>query len=319
MQKLIDYINAELHPRRVTSDEALYEHMESQSNYSLPIVYKPFDATRRFHWTDHGRCLDFLEVTGGGDLIDIGPGDGWPSLPVAFHARSVTGVDASPKRIAVCAENARRLGLTNFRGAVYRAGEPLPFPDGSFDGAMAASSIENSPDPQALLREIYRVLRPGGKLRILYESPSDYAGGKEQELELWKQGEQGTYFYLADRRPAEERVDYYVLLLGAPVDEVRALTEQPAQLKALVQDAMVYSLALPSCRTWIAWLREAGFSSATATHDGGVFAGKLFDGLAPADRPQDLAGVEALLRPAIRVAVALAAPVESDPMITAVK
>lgn len=315
MENLVAYINAQLRPRRVTSDEALYEQMASQSGYSLSIVYQPYDATKRWHWADHGRCLDYLEVCGGGDLLDIGPGDGWPSLPVAFHARSVTGVDASPRRIAVCEENARRLGLTNFRGAVYVAGAPLPFPDDHFDGAMAASSIENSPDPQALLQEICRVLRPGGKLRLGYEEPSRYVGKPSQELHLWPLEGDRTYLYLIDRHLAEERVDNYSLVLNGRIAEVR----DPADLGPMVLDAMTYSLALPSCRTWLTWLREAGFTSALATHDGGRYAKELFERLDPAERPGDLAGVERLLRPGVRVVAGLEAPPELDPMITAVK
>jgi SAM-dependent methyltransferase len=315
MEKLVAYINAELCPRLVTSDEALYEHMASQSNYSLSIVYKPFDATKRWHWADHGRCLDYLEVCGGGDLLDIGPGDGWPSLPVAFHARSVTGIDASPRRIAVCEENARRLGLSNFRGAVYTAGAPLPFPHGHFDGAMAASSIENSPDPRALLREIRRVLRPGGKLRIGYEEPSRYDGQPPQELHLWPLEGDRTYLYLIDRHLTEERVDHYCLILNGRVERV----EEPGDLGPRVVDAMTYSLSLPGCRTWLKWLHEAGFTSAHATHDGGRYAAGLFDQIDPSDRPTELAGVERLLRPGVRVVSELEAPPERDPMITAIK
>ncbi|HWI64017.1 MAG TPA: GNAT family N-acetyltransferase [Symbiobacteriaceae bacterium] len=319
MQTLIDFIKTDLRPRRVTSDEALYQYMESQSNYSLAIVYKPFDANRRYHWSDHGRCLDYLEVLGAGDLLDVGPGDGWPSLPVAFHARSVTGLDASAKRIEVCTANARRLGLANFRGVAYEAGTPLPFADATFDGVMASSSLENSPDPRSLVKELCRVLRPGGKLRMHYESPRDYAGGKEQELHLWKLDDRTTYFYLADRHLAEETVDYYSLILNAPLEEAKAAARVPELLKPLVREAMTYSLSLPGCRTWTAWLREAGFSTVSPTHDGGRYGAELFDRLAPAERPADLAGVEALLRPGIRVVVGLEAPADLDPMITAVK
>lgn len=319
MQQLIDFIKTELCPRVTTSDEALYQYMESQSNFSLAIVYKPFDATRRFHWSDHARCLDFLEATGGGDLLDIGPGDGWPSLPVAFHARSVTGLDASAKRVAVCEENARRLGLANFKGVLYQAGQPFPFADASFDGVMAAAALENAPNPRELLSEIYRVLRPGGRFRLHYESPLWYAGGKEQELNLWKLDDQTTYFYLGDRNLTTERVDWYCLILNAPLEEAKAAAQKPDSLKPLVREAMTYSLFLPSGRTWVNWLREAGFSSVKTTHDGGRYAAQLFDQLAPEQRPTDLTGVQALLWPGVRVVVGMEAPVEIDPMITATK
>lgn len=319
MQQLIDYIRTELNPRPVTSDEALYQKMASQSGYSLAIVYQPFDVTKRFHWDDHGRCLDYLEVCGNGDLLDVGPGDGYPSLPVAFHARTVTGVDASARRIAVCEENARRLGLTNFRGATYAAGQPLPFPDASFDGVMAAASIENSPDPQGLLQELNRVLRPGGKLRMSYEEPSSYAGQPAQAAWVWQLDAETTYCYLTDRHLEDERVDYYPLLVQGQKEEVRSRLTDLDWLRPRVREAMTYSIKLPRCSTWLTWLQEAGFRSAIATHNGGRYAAGIFDQLDPTERPTDLAGVERLLRPGIRVVTGLAAPVELDPMITATK
>lgn len=50
----------------------------------------------------------------------------------------------------------------------------VAFEDGSFDGVMAATSIEQTPDPREALRKIYRVLRPGGHLRLDYEGLGYY-------------------------------------------------------------------------------------------------------------------------------------------------
>lgn len=84
-------------------------------------------------------------------------------------------------------------------------------------------------------------------------------------------------------------------------------------------DAACWTLTHPGCRTWLRWMREAGFAHATPTHSGGRAARLAFDALPPAARPGDLAGVDAVLRPLVAVAVALEAPPELHGPITAVK
>ncbi|MDK2930882.1 MAG: arsenite methyltransferase [Bacillota bacterium] len=71
----------------------------------------------RWHWIDRGQILDFLFATRGEGkrLLDFGPGDGWPSLGVARLAGEVVGVDASARRVEVCVENARCLGISKWR------------------------------------------------------------------------------------------------------------------------------------------------------------------------------------------------------------
>ncbi len=64
-------------------------------------------------------------------------------------------------------------------------------------------------------------------------------------------------------------------------------------------------------------MREVGFSQVLPTHAGRDFAGRLFDRLPPADRPADLAAVDALLRDPVAVVATLPAPIDADPWITA--
>lgn len=318
MALMIQWIQQTLQPRSTTSDEALYQYMESQSGRSLSEVYIPFDGTKVHHWNDRGAILDFVEAVGTGDLLDVGPGDGWPSLPVARMARSVTGLDASPKRIAVCEENARRMGIANFRGAVYTAGEPLPFADASFDGIMASSALEQTPDPRAMLRELYRVLKPDGKLRFRYECPQSYGpGGVPKEPLMWPVDSGTTFIYVMDYDWTAERATYYSLVVAAPLAGVKGMALDA--LQPLVTDCMTYSLHLPSCRTWLAWLREAGFTSAVSTYGGTEYAIRLFAELPPEGRPADMAAFDALLRPQIRVVTRLEAPLEKNMPITATK
>ena len=99
---------------------------------------------------------------------------------MAPYVAEVVGVEGAHRRVEVCRENAARLGITNAHFYYVAPGAPLPFDANSFDGAMAASSLEQSPDPRATLREIYRVLRPGARLRMYYEALGRYRGGQEQ-------------------------------------------------------------------------------------------------------------------------------------------
>lgn len=75
----------------------------------------------------------------------------------------------------------------------------------------------------------------------------------------------------------------------------------------------------PSGRTLTGWLKEIGFSDVLPTHSGGAFARRLYDRFHEHERPSDLESVDALLEPLVGIAVEMAAPIESDPMITAVK
>ncbi len=325
----IQWVRGELNPRQVTSDDLIYQQQESQSNHSLPIIYEPFNAKKRTHWRDRGATFDFLAAAGDGRLLDLGPGDGWPSLTLAPLVGSVTGVDASDRRTQVCLANAQRMGIFNFRATTVPAGQPLPFADESFDGAVAASAIEQTPNPRATLQELHRVLRPGGHLRIWYESVAKYRGGQEQDLTGWSLDAYNAYLLLADRRVDEERMTYYGLRIAAPIAKVeeqlgllaidRLTPARLEELRPLIVDAAQTSLALPGCRTFMTWLREAGFRTVTPTYWGGWFAERLYESLGPDRRPHELADLDRLLRPTVSVAVQMEAPVRLDPPITAVK
>jgi len=331
MREAIEWIRRHVELRRSGSVESLYDHMESQSGEQLPVVYVPFEGAKRGHFADRGAILDYVTVCGRGRVLDFGPGDGWPSLLMAPMVQEVVGVDGSRRRVEVCAKNAARLGLTNASFVHVPPGEPLPFADESFDGIAAASSVEQTPDPRGTLRELFRVLKPGGRLRMHYESLSYYAGGRELEMKIG--ADRGAADLLVfEREVAREYVNHYLLVFDLPPEAVRedlaARPESPAEvlgdLRRHLTEAATWRTRHPSCRGWLRWLREAGFSSAEATYDGGWFAERLFDRLPEDRRPREMAVVDEMLRPLVEVAVEMTAPSaappgEWEPWITAVR
>ncbi len=334
IREAIKWIETNIELRPSSSAEALYDQMESQCSI-LPVIYLPFDPANRGHFVDRGQIIDYALTCGPGRVLDFGPGEGWPSLLMTSMVDEVVGVDGSKRRVEACARNAQRLSIANASFVHVPPGQPLPFEDASFDGVTAGSSIEQTPDAKATLRELRRVLKPGGRLRMHYESLSYYGTGHQPELLVGEADGHGD-LRIYDRHIDKEYVKHIVLtfdLSEARIIEVfarhsveppNATAEVLGKLKPHLTDAVTWTGQHPSCRTLLKWLPDVGFSSAQATYDGGWFAKRLFNQLPEAKRPRAMAAVDEMLRPLVEVVVTMEAPPtatpgEWEPWITATK
>jgi ubiquinone/menaquinone biosynthesis C-methylase UbiE len=108
--------------------------------------------------------LEFLSPVEGKRILDAGCGDGVYSLAATERGALVTGVDLSEDMLAaVRARSAARGVAVDWRQGDVMA---LPFPDSSFDLAIAITLLCLVPDPRTAVRELARVLVPGGRLVI---------------------------------------------------------------------------------------------------------------------------------------------------------
>ena len=163
-------------PEVVDSARALYVWMPRQRSGNLAFVDDPYDGRREAHWADAARIADYAAALPSGDtgrgtrVLDFGPGDGWPALPLAaaLPGAHILGVDPAPLRAEVCRRNGARLGIANAQ-FVVGDGMALPIVDASIDLVTAAASLEEVQSPKRAFEEIARVLRPGGVLRASYQ------------------------------------------------------------------------------------------------------------------------------------------------------
>ncbi len=100
-------------------------------------------------------------------VLDLGCGAGFDAFVAAQLVGPqgrVVGIDLSPEMLAVAEAGRAEAGIPQieFREA---AAEALPFPDASFDVALSNGVLNLVPDKPAAVREIFRVLRPGGRLQ----------------------------------------------------------------------------------------------------------------------------------------------------------
>lgn len=100
------------------------------------------------------------------DVLDIGCGAGGKSLYyLSLGAKSVTGIDVVEKYEDEAYALQNELGLTGFKFYVEDASK-MRFPDNSFDTVIMNDAMEHVAKPAEVLNEVYRVLKPGGKLYV---------------------------------------------------------------------------------------------------------------------------------------------------------
>ena len=99
----------------------------------------------------------------GAKVLDAGCGTGRLALEFARMGCMVTGVDVSP---AMLEKARRRTGTLPGVALVQADVEKLPFPGAAFDLVLAFTVLEFTPNPGAAVRELWRVVKPGGSLVV---------------------------------------------------------------------------------------------------------------------------------------------------------
>lgn len=99
------------------------------------------------------------------DVLEIGVGSGSHAQLIAPHCRSYTGIDLTEYAVR---STSRRFALNGLPGRIERMdAEQMRFPDGSFDYIWTWGVIHHSADTGRILREMQRVLRPGGQATVM--------------------------------------------------------------------------------------------------------------------------------------------------------
>lgn len=130
-----------------------------------PVTYDRWFATPLGSrvWSDEERVLlGALEPLAGRDVLDVGCGDGRLAVRMAERNARVTGLDLSPAMLAAARERAGRAGVS----VQFLEGDALalPFPNNSFDVVCTVTVMCFFADPQPIVNELARVVRPGGRV-----------------------------------------------------------------------------------------------------------------------------------------------------------
>ncbi len=159
-------------------------------------------------------------------ILDLAAGTGTSSVALARSGAEVVAADFSPGMIA---EGRRRHGDVPNVTFVEADATDLPFADAEFDVATISLGLRNVNDPQRALREMRRVVRPGGRLVVCEFS-----------------------------HPSSRLVASAYRIYG---DRVMPLLARAVSTNAVAYDYLNESIrAWPDQRTLAGWIRDAGWS-----------------------------------------------------------
>lgn len=129
--------------------------MRSRVSTGKPADYGDFVLSRRLE------LIDAIGGMKGRRLLDVGCGNGAQTLRMLDRFAEVVGLDVVPEHLQVLEQNLP--AGAHCRTVSYDGGR-MPFPDASFDAVLSIETLEHVEDESQTLREIHRVLEPGGLL-----------------------------------------------------------------------------------------------------------------------------------------------------------
>ena len=174
---------------------SLSEAWEAHARDWITWVRKPgHDSYDRYH---RDQFLPLLPVPGRRTL-DVGCGEGRLTRHLASLGHRVVGIDASPSLVAAARELAPEMDLHVANAAA------LPFDDASFDQVVSFMCLHDVDDLDGAVREIARVLEPGGVACIAVVHPLNSAGRFEKHGRFVIRGSYLASFRYADTVKRDE-------------------------------------------------------------------------------------------------------------------
>lgn len=140
-----------------TQDAASYDRLTEQFDYFTEQLSQPLAA----------HLIRLAEIAPGEKILDVGTGTGVVALQAARNTGKtgmICGIDLSEEMLNKASSKAKELQIEERVNFIQMDAESLDFDDETFDCVVSLFALLHFPNPLTALKEIHRVLRPGGRI-----------------------------------------------------------------------------------------------------------------------------------------------------------
>jgi ubiquinone/menaquinone biosynthesis C-methylase UbiE len=172
MNKLTKFSQERLISGKIKNDiRQFFDEMSAGRNDTInanPVIFYEQELRAK-------TVLELLEVKPGERVLDIGCGNARDIASISQSGGQVVGVDISEGMVEAAMREINCIGI---RDVILQVGDAtcLDFPDDFFDKILCSEVIEHIPDVSRALREMRRVLRPGGSLVLSTPNKGSWYG-----------------------------------------------------------------------------------------------------------------------------------------------
>ncbi len=189
-------------------------------------------------WSENRRAIEALGIKDEDAILDVGCGHGRSIAPLAARAARghVAGVDPSELMAEIASRRNRALVEGGRAEVAVASAIDLPFPDERFDKAICVHVIYFWSDPAVAFREIARVLKPGGRLALVFRTNQDAKAVRAFPAEIY-------------RFPSLSEVIASLGAAGFSVERTRKLVREAATTPVLLMATRQHAASLHSSRS----------------------------------------------------------------------
>lgn len=138
-------------------------------------------------WAQNQRAIETLGIQKDDHILDVGCGHGRSLGELSRRAPKgrVVGADPSELMVEIAVQRNRKLVKARRVDVTVAAVERLPFPDGAFDKVLCVHVVYFWKDLETSLREIVRVLKPGGCFVLLFRTSANAVAVQSYPTEIY--------------------------------------------------------------------------------------------------------------------------------------